>query len=148
MTGRSVIRRHTALDWRLFAEAAATLVISRFYLRRRDFRRTRAWAVKEARRGGKAAPVGRLVWSIEAAATRLGGVTCLCKALALQRMLTRRGHGSELRLGVSKSGYGLLGHAWLVHDGIVLVGGAEAVGFTLLAAWDEKQGAASAAPRD
>lgn len=139
MTRREVIERRTALDWRLFAEAAVTLIICRIRLRRRNFAETRAWAAANGRQFRKA-PVRRLVWSIEAAAKRMNGATCLCKALALQRMLTRGGYGSELRIGVSKSEDKLIAHAWLIHDGYVLVGGAEAGSFTLLAAWDGGNG--------
>ncbi|MEK8095432.1 lasso peptide biosynthesis B2 protein [Methylocystis sp. IM3] len=134
MRRAALARRRSASDWRLFTEAAATIVICRLSLRRRDFTKTGAWAVRPTRRVG-AAPVERLVWAVEAAARRLGGVTCLCKALALQRMMTRAGHVSELRIGVDKSGGALLAHAWLVHDGAALVGGPEAAGYTVLAAW-------------
>ena len=43
--------------------------------------------------------------------------TCLCKALALQRLLARNGHHSELRIGVDKVDGQFTAHAWLVHNG-------------------------------
>lgn len=136
MKRRPVLPRRTALEWRLFAEAVATLIICRARLYWQDFPQTSAWAVSIPSRA-RQAPIDRLAWSVEAAANRISGATCLCKALALQRMLARGGHDSELRIGVSKSGEKLMAHAWLTHKGDSLIGGAEAKGFTLLAASDK-----------
>ena len=47
-------------------------------------------------------------------------MTCLCRALALQWMLSRRGILPVLRLGVLNHGSGVQGHAWLELDGIPL----------------------------
>jgi hypothetical protein len=52
------------------------------------------------------------------------GTTCLVRALAAQALLARRGHASQLRLGVARgSGRAFEAHAWLEQDGRVLVGG-------------------------
>jgi hypothetical protein len=47
-------------------------------------------------------------------------MTCLCRALALQWMLSRRGILPVLRLGVLNDGSGIQGHAWLELDGVPL----------------------------
>jgi hypothetical protein len=124
--------RLTLRDWRLFVHAFVTLSVCHTRLRRQNFETLRAWARSE---GLGSVPVNRLTWSIEAAAKRMKGATCLCKALALQRLLARNGHYSELRIGVDKSDGKFTAHAWLVHNGRVLTGGAEAESHKLLAAW-------------
>ncbi|MGJ0396998.1 MAG: lasso peptide biosynthesis B2 protein [Methylocystis sp.] len=131
----ATVRRLTLRDWRLFVQALATLAVCRARLRHQDFASARAWA---SRKGRGAAPINRLVWSIEAASKRMKGTTCLAKALALQRLLAQNGHDSELRIGVDKSEARLTAHAWLVCRGQVLVGGAEIGAHRLLAAWPSR----------
>lgn len=128
----ATFRQLTLQDWRLFAQAFLTLAICNVRLRRQSFASVRAWA---GRKGHGAAPINRLIWSIEAAAKRMIGTTCLSKALALQRLLARNGHDAELRIGVDKSDGRFTAHAWLVYRGQVLVGGREIGNHTLLAAW-------------
>jgi hypothetical protein len=50
---------------------------------------------------------------------------CLPQAMAAKTMLARRGCGSTLHLGAGSDAQGkLIGHAWLVAGGIVVVGAA------------------------
>jgi hypothetical protein len=51
------------------------------------------------------------------AAHHLYPMTCLRRALALQWLLTRRGHLTDLRLGVRKIQEKLEAHAWLEYYG-------------------------------
>src|SRR6516165_9517461 len=113
----ATFRRLTLRDWRLFVHAFVTLAICQTRLRKHNFDALRAWATSE---GQGRASVNRLTWSIEAAAKRMKSVTCLCKALALQRLLAQNGHHSELRIGVDKSDGQFAAHAWLVYNGRVL----------------------------
>ena len=124
--------RLTIQDWRLFAQAFVTLAVCRARLRCQNFATVRAWA---AHKGHGAAPINRLTWSIAAASKRMKGATCLSKALALQHMLARNGHDSELRIGVDKPRGLFTAHAWLVRRERILVGGSEIGNHTLLAAW-------------
>ncbi len=58
-----------------------------------------------------------------AAAHHLTAMTCLPRALALQRMLAKRGIPSALRIGVRKEsggGSGIAAHAWVEVDGVAL----------------------------
>lgn len=58
-----------------------------------------------------------------AAAHHLLPMTCLPRALALRRMLARRGFSSRLRIGVRKESGGVAGiaaHAWIEVDGMAL----------------------------
>jgi hypothetical protein len=125
--------RLTLHDWRLLVRAFVTLTVCQTRLRNQNLETLRAWATSK---GSGSAPVNRLAWSVEAAAKRMKSATCLCKALALQRLLARNGHDSELRIGADRPGGKFTAHAWLVHRGRVLIGGAEGDGYTLLAAWN------------
>src|SRR6266540_2459767 len=50
--------------------------------------------------------------------------TCLTQALVAHVMLSRRGHPSNLRIGVKRDVHGTFtAHAWLERDGHVLIGG-------------------------
>ena len=122
----------TLRDWRLLVHAFVALAICRRRLRRHSFEKLRVWATSK---GQGSAPINRLTWSVEAAAKRMKNATCLCKALALQRLLARNGHYSELKIGVDKSHGRFTAHAWLVHNGRVLTGGAETEKYKFLVAW-------------
>ncbi len=78
-------------------------------------------------KGGLSSPlnpsVSRLAWLVEVA-SRYTPVTatCLKKALVLSWLLGRRGTRAELRIGVGRDEGGLRAHAWLDHDGKVILG--------------------------
>lgn len=68
-------------------------------------------------------PVKRLSWSVQASAKRIPAASCLTQALALHRLLARAGHTADLWIGVAKDGSsGLASHAWLEHEGEILIG--------------------------
>ena len=82
----------------------------------------------------------RLVWAIEVAG-RYAATTCLTKALALQWLLAGRGIPTRLWLGVERAKASgddarpeplLRAHAWLEHDGRVIVGGPAPAGYAPL----------------
>ena len=64
------------------------------------------------------ATVGRLVWSVAAAARpHLYPMRCVPRALALRWLLGRHGLASELKIGVLRQGEALAAHAWVERDG-------------------------------
>jgi hypothetical protein len=65
------------------------------------------------------------------------GATCLCRALALQKLLARNGHRAELKIGVKKNGELFSAHAWLVRDDRVLIGEPETGKFVVLTTWHQ-----------
>jgi hypothetical protein len=67
----------------------------------------------------------RVIWAVEAIGRRIPSVgTCLMQALAAHVLLGRRGHHSNLRIGVIRDHKGeFTAHAWLEKDGTVLIGG-------------------------
>src|SRR5262249_30829575 len=107
-------------DWRLFVNAFVTLAICQTRLHNQNLETLHAWA---SRKGRRSESVNKLTWSVEAAGKRMKNATCLCKALALQHLLSRNGHDSELRIGVGKADGKFTAHAWLVYRRRVLIGG-------------------------
>jgi hypothetical protein len=124
----------THRDQRLLLEAFITLAICWGRLRAQNIEKLQAWAT---RAGNRASTVDRLVWAVEVASRRIPGATCLCRALALQRLLAKNGHGSELRIGIEKNSDRFGAHAWLVHGGKVLIGATQ-LEYELLAAWQSR----------
>jgi len=119
-------------DRLLLLEALTALAAVRIALPFVAVERVRAWA---ARMAPGTRPVDRIVWAVGAASRWLPGTTCLTSALALQRLLSRQGHASELHIGVARREEKFSAHAWLVCDGRVLMGELEHDGFTRLVAW-------------
>lgn len=74
------------------------------------------------RRGGDI-PVHCITWAVRRASRLIPGATCLTQALTGRVLLARAGHPSELRIGVRKSpAAGFEAHAWLEHEGEVVLG--------------------------
>jgi hypothetical protein len=67
-------------------------------------------------------PVARLVWAVRAASRRVPMASCLTQSLALQLMLARAGHPSQLRIGIHKDlNTGFHAHAWVDWAGTTLL---------------------------
>ena len=123
----------------LFA-AVATLATCQLALRLFKFQRLQLWAGRVVA-GSQGESAEAATWAVHAAARRMPWVTCLGRALALQRLLARRGHASELRVGVAKAGQDFSAHAWLVQDDRVLIGDEDLGRYTALASWNARGGA-------
>lgn len=114
-------------DILLLVRVAGLLVIVGLGLRVLPFRMLQAnfaarrlrWHTSQTADGRS---VGRLVWAVEVAGSYVGA-SCLEKALTLQRLLSRRGASTRLWLGVQRWEATLQAHAWLEHNGRVIVGG-------------------------
>lgn len=65
---------------------------------------------------------GRVAWAVDRAARFVVRPTCLVRAMAGQRLLRMKGHGSAISVGIRNSGEtGFEAHAWLcAGDAIVL----------------------------
>lgn len=123
-------------DRLLIVKAAATLVLVRAALHVVSIERLRAWT-GHLRTGTR--PADRIIWAVRTAARRVPGATCLCSALALQRLLSSEGHRSQVHIGVARDITGFIAHAWLVHDGAVVIGEEEHERYTRLTAWDARE---------
>lgn len=65
----------------------------------------------------------QLARRIERLAPAVPGASCLTQALALQWLLARAGHGSDLNVGVARDADGTFrAHAWLTCNGRVVIG--------------------------
>jgi hypothetical protein len=119
-------------------EAAVMLVAARLAVRLVPPQRLFAWANRPPRRIRRFAAdeAEWVAWAIKTVATRPWMRTlCLPSALAAHAMLRRRGIESRLCLGVARNGGTLAAHAWIEIGDDKIVGGAEADGFTRLAAF-------------
>ena len=67
-----------------------------------------------------------LAWAVRNTARIVPFAHCLTQALSLQYLLGQQGMTSTIRVGVQTAKNGNVGaHAWLLHDGVVLLGGSE-----------------------
>ncbi len=123
-------------DRRLLVRAIATLMVVRCALYLVSIQQLRAWAGR-LREGNR--PADRIIWSVRTAARRVPGATCLSSALALQRLLSSAGQPSQVHIGVARDASGFLAHAWLVHDGVVVIGEEEHERYARLTAWEARE---------
>lgn len=121
-------RELPASDRRLLLEALRELTVVRLALQARPM----SALTREPAAGSRTADPVRIAWAVRAAARAVPGVACLAQALAVQRMLARRGRMSNVQVGVAKSDEGLEAHAWLVCDGQIVIGGEQADAFVPL----------------
>ena len=119
-------------DRLLVLKTIATLAFVRLALGVLSVESLRAWST---RMGRGCRPVERVTWAVSAAARRLPGCTCLVSAFALQRLLSREGHASELHIGVARREAGIAAHAWIVCRGATLIGESEAGDYAPLVTW-------------
>ncbi len=138
MTPLSAFLALSGGDRRLLLRALMTLAGVRLALRVLPVDRLRR---PLGRARPQARPAERIAWAVQAASRRLPGTTCLAAALAAQRLLAREGHDCQLTIGVARSERGLAAHAWVVRDGIALVGGEESAGYKPLLAWSAETAA-------
>lgn len=67
-----------------------------------------------------------IAWSVRQAARLTPWATCLVQGLAVQHLMTRSGYASDLRIGARRGvDQKFEAHAWVVHDGDVIIGGTE-----------------------
>jgi len=122
-------------DRRLLLEALAACAYFRLALYFVSANRLRGLVAQTNRSIGIDAPVERIVWAVRTAIRWTPGASCLVAGLALQRMLGRHGHHSELHIGVSRTGGVFAAHAWVERDGRVLVGEGELDTYVRLVSW-------------
>ena len=80
-------------------------------------------------------PAAMITRAIETVSQYVPQATCLTQAIAAQLLLRRDGYQSRLCLGATRSVSGAFAaHAWIEHDGHIVVGGAQSAAFTILRA--------------
>jgi transglutaminase superfamily protein len=118
---RKFLRLH-ARDRRLLLEAVTLLLSLRVALRLIPIR----WLFSIRFHRTSPATIertDRLLWSVCCASRRLPATTCLVQALALHILMSRYGHDSQVRIGVTNRNGNLDAHAWVESGGQVLLGG-------------------------
>jgi hypothetical protein len=123
-------RALNAADRGLIREAVVWLVGVRIGLAALPFLTLRRTLSKLSEHDGRPVAASResmqrVAWAVTSAAGHLPlSSTCLTQSLAAHAMLRRRGVDVEVRLGVRPpdGGPSLAAHAWIEHDGAVLLG--------------------------
>ena len=126
-----------ASDRRLLFEAAFLLLRARLKLAILPFAKVvdpHSGPRTCARASRAAEQIPRVRWAVETTARLIPlSLTCLPQALTAWWMLQSRGHAAKLMYGVSNNVQtGFAAHAWVEVDGIAVVGGRAARGFTVL----------------
>lgn len=107
----------------------ALLAVVRILLWTLPYNAARRLLDRAGRRSGRLAsdrpPAQRLSWAVSAASDVVpGGGHCLSQALTLQVLMSRRGYSCQVCFGVQRgSGRDFMAHAWVEHEGAVLIGG-------------------------
>lgn len=122
------LRRAAALPratWLTAARVVPTVLAARVALQVLPYRTTvRLFAPTAPRRVPSS---GRVISTLRVASwtgqTFLADRPCLSQALAARWLLARDGYPTELKLGARQSDGGVVAHAWLEHDGHVVIGG-------------------------
>jgi hypothetical protein len=115
-------------DWRLLAEAAVVLLLVRAALAAIPFStlQRRVARVRSRKHLFERDAIVCVTRAVRAVARRLPvRTTCLVETLAAHAMLRRRGYHSVVRFGVKSPSAGartIEAHAWLEHEGTVIVG--------------------------
>ena len=115
-------------DKMFLAGCVTTVAMVRLCLTLFSFNRMRAWLpAMRAEEVPAPTELKRVAWGIRNAARLVPGASCLTQALSGQIVLARRGKTSQVRIGVARDEQGrFIAHAWLVSEGRVVLGGAEA----------------------
>ena len=121
------IRRVVALARRhhlLLARAFLMVVVFRGALTCMRYRRIARHIRVRHVPGRKRVAPHIIAWAVRQAARPVPFAHCLTQALATQYLLARQGDVSVVRVGMMAEGGGALdAHAWVVHEGQVLIGG-------------------------
>jgi hypothetical protein len=129
---KRLLRRINELSWMecgRFAIALALVILIRLGLWLLPYRWIQTVVVGWNRRQPRVAEVNwqrirSVIWAVEAASRRVPRASCLTQALTAQVLLSRIGHPTELRWGVTRQPDGqFAAHAWLELNRRVLIGG-------------------------
>jgi hypothetical protein len=114
-------------DRSLLRQAFLSLLRVRFALWLVPWRRLAA-SIESTEMVAPARPgVDRVEWAIRAASHFVPRATCLTRAVALHRLLSRHGYESVVQIGVSKADGRFDAHAWVEHDGRPLLSSSDDV---------------------
>ena len=135
MTLLTKFARLNGAEKKLLIEAGITIIGIRAALVMLPFATVARWAKRSAAgdsREARSGSVQMFSWAVHAAAERIPGSTCLCRALAAQRILGAAGIGSALKIGVTKNAQRFQAHAWLENSSEVIFGGNQRIPYVPL----------------
>lgn len=126
---RATLNKLRALDrtqWRYLATAMLLLARARIDLARLSAQEIATQGEVRQSHSARKLDLDHVTWAISSAASRVPWRSdCLVQAMAARRWLQAHGMYSQLRLGVGKNENGAMrAHAWLLHDGHPVTGGA------------------------
>jgi len=128
MTAFRRFARLSSAERTLLVEAALLLLVIRLMLWLVPWRRAIAFIASRRVSPSARFSVDRLEWAVRTAARVVPRATCLTRALALRHLLSREGHPSSVQIGVAmEPGRRFVAHAWVEHDGDILLNTAEDV---------------------
>ena len=129
------------VDYRLAALALVTVAVARVGLWLGRFPRTRAAVLRLVGRDetGRMPDVATISLYVRRTARLVPAASCLAQAIACEALLRRYGYTCELSIGAGKDARGRFqAHAWLVHDGRIVIGDFEDGMFETLATLKER----------
>jgi hypothetical protein len=111
-------------QWRLAFVALLAVICTRLALWVLPYRWLHRWAHRPfAARRGEVMRRLRIARAVAIASRLVPGASCLTQALAALRILRWRGEDAKLCVGMRRGSTGQLeAHAWLEHEGGVLIG--------------------------
>lgn len=126
----AIIRSFSLRDWLDLSEASLTLAVAHVALRVASPVRVLARATTMRRTGASVTPAQRkrVAWLVGVAGRHVVPAPCLTRAVALARVLARRGIASEIRVGVRTLSGRLEAHAWVELDGCPINDDATTIG--------------------
>jgi hypothetical protein len=126
-------------DRALLCQVVGSLLVCRIglYLLRFDVLQ---WWVMTVKRTKKPIPIPKLIWATRMAERIMPNSTCLVRALAASRVLAQNGYKSTLHIGVKRTEGVFEAHAWVEHEGLVIIGSGEVPHFARLCSWENECG--------
>jgi len=121
----SFLKLNNETKW-LLIKALATLWIVRIMLWIFSFVRIQSIIKGFTHKSGKnKIPLPKITWATQVMSRFTPRATCLVRALAGQILLSQYGYDSNIKIGVSRDKGEFEAHAWLEHDGGVILGESE-----------------------
>lgn len=132
--------RLTAGEWRLVAEGACLSLATAVGVRVVTPAHVARWLAGSGSSSSVPlrVPPERAAALVAFASSFVPGSTCLTRALALSRVLARRGIGARVVIGTRRAASGIEAHAWVTSGGRVILGGAAHETYAEIARFDAR----------
>ena len=115
------ILKLSLFDWYIFLRAWLLMWLVRISLGTVKYQKTRNF-FRRSVASGQSRELSELMTGILIAERRFPKKNCLTVAIAVERILASYGYDCTLHMGAGKKADMLHGHAWVKHNGQILVG--------------------------